>query len=221
MAVVLFDIFKGHSGGEIESLLLENNIISVIVPSNCTDVLQSMDLSVNKPLKDHLRSKFQSWYSEQVTKQMNDGKQPEDIEVDMKLSVMKPLSARWIISAYDYLIHEGGIVLGGFVEAGIREAVDKPESDPESEEDDPFADVWYVTRKTYLFPQTRRVGFPRAAARQYADARAAIRGSSARQCVDAPRIYTMRNLRMSAKAYALDRRRVLAAEAVSLQSPYH
>ena len=33
------------------------------------------------------------------TKQRNDGKQPEDIEVDMKLSVMKPLSARWIISA--------------------------------------------------------------------------------------------------------------------------
>ena len=51
--------------------------------------------------------------------------------------------------------------------------------------------------------------------------RAAIRGSSARQCADAPRIYTMRNPRMSAKAYALNRRRVLAAEAVSLQSPYH
>ena len=79
----------------------------------------------------------------------------------------------------------------------------------------------YVTRKTYLFPQTRRVGFPRAAARQYADTRAAIRGSSARQCADAPRIYTMRHPRMSAKAYALDRRRVLAAEAVSLQSLYH
>ena len=30
-------------------------------------------------------------------------------------------------------------------------------------------DIRYVTRKTYLFPQTRRIGFPRAAARQYAD----------------------------------------------------
>ena len=140
MAVVIFDTFKGHTGREMESLLLENNIISVIVPSNCTDVLQPLDLSVNKPLKDHLRSKFQSWYSEQVSKQMNDGKQPEDIEVDMKLSVMKPLSARWIISAYDYLRNEGGVVHGGFVEAGISEAVDRPESDSESE-DDPFADI--------------------------------------------------------------------------------
>ena len=64
MAVVIFDTFKGHTGSEMESLLLENNIMSVLVPSNCTDVLQPLDLSVNKPLKDHLRSKFQSWYSE-------------------------------------------------------------------------------------------------------------------------------------------------------------
>ena len=64
MAVVIFDTFKGHTGSKMESLLLENNIISIIVPSNCTDVLQPLELSVNKPLKDHLRSKFQSWYSE-------------------------------------------------------------------------------------------------------------------------------------------------------------
>ena len=53
---------------------------------------------------------------------------------------MKPLSNRWIISAYDYLRNEGWIVRGGFVEAGICEAVDKPESDSESE-DKPFADI--------------------------------------------------------------------------------
>ena len=53
-AVVIFDTFKSHTGSEMKSLLLENNIISVIIPSNCTDVLQLLDLSVNKPLKDHL-----------------------------------------------------------------------------------------------------------------------------------------------------------------------
>ena len=47
MAVVIFDAFKGHTGSEMESLLLENNIISVTVPSNCTDALQPLDLSVN------------------------------------------------------------------------------------------------------------------------------------------------------------------------------
>ena len=69
---------------------------------------------------------------------MNNGNQPEDTEVDIKLSVMKPLSARWIISACDYLRTEAGIVRGGFVEAGICEAVDEAESDCVSEEDPAF-----------------------------------------------------------------------------------
>jgi len=36
MALVIFDTFKGHKGDEIKSLLQESNILSVIVPSNCT-----------------------------------------------------------------------------------------------------------------------------------------------------------------------------------------
>ena len=91
-------------------------------------------------LTSHQKIEQKSWYSEQVSKQMNEGKQPADIEVDIKLSVTKPLSTRWIISAYDYLRNEGGIVRGGFVEGGICEAVDKPESDSESEEHR-FADI--------------------------------------------------------------------------------
>ena len=54
--------------------------------------------------------------------------------------MMKPLSARWIISAYDYLRTKAGIVRGGFVEAGICEPMDKAESDCDSE-DDPFASI--------------------------------------------------------------------------------
>ena len=94
MAVVIFDSFKGHQGEEMKLLLLRNNILSVVVPSNCTDLLQPLDLSVNKPLKDHLRRSFQSWYSQQVSKQMNEGKKPDEITVDTRLPVMKPLGAR-------------------------------------------------------------------------------------------------------------------------------
>ena len=87
--------------------------------------------------------------------------------------------------------------------------------------------VRYVTRKTYLFPQTRSIGFPKEAAQQYG--RAAMRGSPALQYADRLRgnvrtfrgsIQCGRSHGMNAQAYALDWRGVLAAEAVSLQSCY-
>ena len=58
MALVIFDTFRGHKGDEMESVLSKNNILTVTVPSNCTDLLQPLDLSVNKPLKNHLRRHF-------------------------------------------------------------------------------------------------------------------------------------------------------------------
>ena len=61
-------------------------------------------------------------------------------EVDMKHSVMKSLSVKWIVSTFDYLGTEAGIVHGGFVEAGICETIDEAESDHDSE-DDPFANI--------------------------------------------------------------------------------
>ena len=137
MAVVIFDTFKGHTGSEMESLLLENNIISVIVSSNCTDVLQPLDLSLNKPLKDHLRPVSIMVFRAGV-KRNERWKTAREHSVDMKLTVMKPLSAEWIISAYDYLIELRLEMCMWFVEAGICEAVDEAESDSE---DDPFADI--------------------------------------------------------------------------------
>ena len=74
MALVILDVFRGHTTPEVQDLLLKNNIITVFVPSNCTDLLQPIDLSVNKPFKDHLRAKFQSWYSEKVATQLEAGR---------------------------------------------------------------------------------------------------------------------------------------------------
>ena len=62
----------------------------------------------------------------------------EDIQVDMKLAVMKPASVPSGLSLpihIYYLRTEAGIVHGGFVEAGICEVVDTAESDYDSEDD--------------------------------------------------------------------------------------
>ena len=57
-ALIIFDVFRGQTVPEVLELLEENHIYVVFVPSNCTDKLQPLDLSVNKPAKDHLWQKF-------------------------------------------------------------------------------------------------------------------------------------------------------------------
>ena len=76
--------------------LLEENNVLVSVPANCTNRLQPMDLSVNRSVKEFVRGRFRDWYSKQVQQQLSKGK--EITPVNLKMSTMKPLSARWLIS---------------------------------------------------------------------------------------------------------------------------
>ena len=100
-ALAIFDVFKGQQTEDVIRMLEENNIYVVSIPANCTDRLQPMDLSANKSLKDFMRTKFREWYSTQVQHQLDEG--AEISPVDLKMSTMKPLGARWLVSLYDYL----------------------------------------------------------------------------------------------------------------------
>ena len=67
-ALVIFDEFKGQVTDDVFNMLDSNNIQVVKVSPNCIDHLQPMDMSINKPVKDFLRDKFQKWYSKEVKK---------------------------------------------------------------------------------------------------------------------------------------------------------
>ena len=60
---MLFDVFKGQTTKRIYQLLEANNMYMISVPTNCTDKLQPMDLSVNKTLKDFMKEGFNEWHS--------------------------------------------------------------------------------------------------------------------------------------------------------------
>lgn len=110
-AIVIFDRFKGQCTPQILQLLDRNNIYIAIVPGNCTDRLQPLDISVNKSVKEYLRGKFQTWYVEQ----MIEGTET----VDLKMSVMKPLGAKWLMEMYDHMLMKPEIIINGFKGAGI------------------------------------------------------------------------------------------------------
>ena len=62
------------------------------------------------------------------------------MKVDLQLTVMKPLSTKWIISAFDYLRQDSGIVRSGFIEARILEALNESEVEDCGSESDLFED---------------------------------------------------------------------------------
>ena len=140
-AIVIFDAFKGHKGPEIDTLLRENHLLPVPVPNNCTDRLQPIDLSVNKPIKDHLRNKFTAWYAAQVKNQLDSGRELAKVNIDLRLSVMKEVEAAWIVSSFDYIKSNRSIIENGFIKAGILDAIEGRLSVEEENEDDPFADL--------------------------------------------------------------------------------
>ena len=119
---MIFDKFKGQCTDTVMQVLKDNNIHVVIVPAACTDRLQPLDLSVNKSAKEFLRRKFREWYSKQIFQQLQQNKNkkcttPEP--VDLKLAVVKPLGANWMIQLYDYFKLNREIILNGFHAAGL------------------------------------------------------------------------------------------------------
>ena len=63
------DNFSAQCTDDVLELLERHNIDTVLVPPNCTDELQPMDLSINKPVKDILKNEFHQWYSDEISAQ--------------------------------------------------------------------------------------------------------------------------------------------------------
>ena len=66
-----------------------------------TNLFQPLDRTVNGAAKAFLKSKFTEWYSNCIAAQLDEGKAIENVEVKLKLSVLKPLQTKWIIDLFN------------------------------------------------------------------------------------------------------------------------
>ena len=117
-ALVIYNEFKGQLTDAVHSLLDSDHIYVVKVTPNCTGNLQPMDLAENKSAKDFLHKQFQVWYSQQVE---NNIREKIIRVVDMKMSIMKPLGAKWLEMLCNYLCQNKTQAINGFKAAGIRD----------------------------------------------------------------------------------------------------
>ena len=119
-ALVIYDEFRGQITEDVMAELRQHHFDVVLVPPNCTDCLQPLDVSVNKAAKDFLKSKFREWYATQILQQLEKGASVDELQpVDMQLSTMKSLCAQWIVAMFDYFKSHPDIIINGFKGAGI------------------------------------------------------------------------------------------------------
>ena len=119
-ALIILDFFSAQLSEPFRNRMKELGLAYVYVPPNCTSELQPMDLSVQKIIKDKMRDNFESYYAETVAEKLKRG---ENIQMNMGMSVLKPLSAKWLVSAVDYVRANPEKVYNGFKKAGIADAL--------------------------------------------------------------------------------------------------
>ena len=55
-----------------------------------------------------MKRKFVDWYARQIVTEINKARDVEEIDVPMKLSIMKPLHASWLMELYNYMTLSAG-----------------------------------------------------------------------------------------------------------------
>ena len=120
-ALLIYDVFRGQTTDRSLDALKENNIVASKVPPNMTHLYQPLDLTVNKSVKDFMKQKFGEWFSRQNNIGLENGQELDNIEIDYRLSVLKPLHANWLISLYNYMSSAEckEIILSGWKKSGI------------------------------------------------------------------------------------------------------
>ena len=93
-------MFRGQKTGKVSKKLVSLNI--AIVPA-VTHFFQPLNLTVNREAKRFIKDKFTTWYSDEVKQQIESGGDCTDINVDLRLTVLKPLHTVWLVDLYNHL----------------------------------------------------------------------------------------------------------------------
>jgi hypothetical protein len=118
-AVAIFDVYRAHQSPSVLKKLKDNGITPLFVPACCTDRLQPLDVAVNYDYKEALKARFHEWYTQQVIDTLNSGDECTRTPVDLKTSTLKPIHAKWIVSAHAQMENRCDLVQTGFRKAGL------------------------------------------------------------------------------------------------------
>ena len=106
--LLIFDVFTGQMTSDIKEVIEKHNFIVVNVPGNMTKYYQVLDLTVNKYAKAFTRKKFNEWYAKEIHCQLDAEIPLEEVDVKLRLPVMRPVHAHWMVELYNHVTNGEG-----------------------------------------------------------------------------------------------------------------
>ena len=97
------DVFTGQMTIDVLNLLRDNKILLANVPANMIKFYQQLDLTVNSYAKRFITRKFNDWYTQQKSAQLDKGIAIDEINIKLPLSLLKPLYAEWLVDFYNHM----------------------------------------------------------------------------------------------------------------------
>ena len=91
------DVFRGQITDTVLLKLQGNSTFLVQRPPSTTILFQSLDLTINRAAKAFLKRKYTKCCQGEISKAPADGTALDDIEIKLKLLVLKHLQAKWIV----------------------------------------------------------------------------------------------------------------------------
>ncbi|KAL0217065.1 hypothetical protein RCL1_007548 [Eukaryota sp. TZLM3-RCL] len=137
-ALLIWDHHWSHLKEENVDLLAQHDIIISMIPKKATASLSVLDVAINKPFKQQLKNSFSQYCTDEIVRQLGEGKTPSGVVLETRTTIIKPLAGQWIISAWLYLkrrerqiIESGWLEVRNNLEAEWIRSIDSEEDDPD------------------------------------------------------------------------------------------
>ena len=127
-ALLILDVYRAHRTEDVLDELKASGFILEYVPANCTGELQPLDVSLNQPYKASNKDAFTDWYADKVAQAIKEhgddiSAAVASVQPDLRLSVIKPLHARWTIDTHTAMALRDDLISVGWEKSGLLAAV--------------------------------------------------------------------------------------------------
>jgi len=102
-ALLIWDHHWTHLDNSTLDALQKIDCDVLYIPKKATDYFSVLDVGLNRPFKASMKSQFNAYMTTMIAKQLQDGVLPCNINIKMKTSFIKPLTAKWIVSSWKNL----------------------------------------------------------------------------------------------------------------------